>query len=289
MKTLKARLLAALLLLLATTVMVGISGWYASQTANNGLSTVFNDRVKPLRDLKIVADLYAVNIVDTAHKVRNGNVQWSQGLKSVEKAKQGIVTSWNAYADTYMDDNEKKLADEVSRLSRIGDGAINQLIDILRSQDKSALDKFVIERLYPSIEPISDAIGNLIEVQIDSAQTEYSSSRSVFVKAQWAMIVSVVAGVLAFAFASWTMVRGILQPLNRITETMQVLSGGDLNVVVPQQGEKTEIGKMSDILQVFKQALIDKKAADEAAAADADSKIERARQVDNITKEFEVM
>ncbi|MEO6381755.1 MAG: methyl-accepting chemotaxis protein [Nitrobacter sp.] len=289
MKTLKARLLAALLLLLATTVMVGISGWYASQTANNGLSTVFNDRVKPLRDLKIVADLYAVNIVDTAHKVRNGNVQWSQGLKSVEKAKQGIVTSWNTYADTYMDDNEKKLADEVSRLSRIGDGAINQLIDILRSQDKSALDKFVIERLYPSIEPISDAIGNLIEVQIEGAQTEYSSSRSVFVKAQWAMIVSVVAGALAFAFALWTMVRGILQPLNRITETMQVLSGGDLNVVVPQQGEKTEIGKMSDTLQVFKQALIDKKAADEAAAVDADSKIERARQVDNITKEFEVM
>jgi methyl-accepting chemotaxis protein len=288
-KTLKARLLAALLLLLATTVMVGISGWYASQTANNGLSTVFNDRVKPLRDLKIVADLYAVNIVDTAHKVRNGNVQWSQGLKSVEKAKQGIVTSWNAYADTYMDDNEKKLADEVSRLSRIGDGAINQLIDILRSQDKSALDKFIIERLYPSIEPISDAIGNLIEVQIEGAQTEYSSSRSVFVKAQWAMIVSVVAGALAFAFALWTMVRGILQPLNRITETMQVLSGGDLNVVVPQQGEKTEIGKMSDTLQVFKQALIDKKAADEAAAVDADSKIERARQVDNITKEFEVM
>ena len=281
--------MAALLLLLATTVMVGISGWYASQTANNGLSTVFNDRVKPLRDLKTVADLYAVNIVDTAHKVRNGNFQWSQGLKSVEKAKQGIVTSWNAYADTYMDDNEKKLASEVSRLSRIGDEAINQLIDILRSQDKSALDKFVVERLYPSIEPISDAIGNLIEVQIEGAQTQYSSSRSVFVKAQWAMIASVVAGALAFAFALWTMVRGILQPLNRITETMQVLSGGDLNVVVPQQGEKTEIGKMSDTLQVFKQALIDKKAADEAAAADADSKIERARQVDNITKEFEVM
>ena len=151
------------------------------------------------------------------------------------------------------------------------------------------MDKFVIERLYPSIEPISDAIGNLIEVQIEGAQTEYSSSRSVFVKAQWAMIVSVVAGALAFAFALWTMVRGILQPLNRITETMQVLSGGDLNVVVPQQGEKTEIGKMSDTLQVFKQALIDKKAADEAAAVDADSKIERARQVDNITKEFEVM
>jgi methyl-accepting chemotaxis protein len=40
---------------------------------------------------------------------------------------------------------------------------------------------------------------------------------------------------------------------------------------------------------VFKQALIDKRAADEAAAADAEAKIERGRRVDSITREFESM
>ena len=38
---------------------------------------------------------------------------------------------------------------------------------------------------------------------------------------------------------------------------------------VTRRGEKTEIGAMADALQVFKDALIAKKAADEAAAADA--------------------
>ena len=44
---------------------------------------------------------------------------------------------------------------------------------------------------------------------------------------------------------------------------------------------------MADALQVFKEALIAKKAADEAAARDAEAKIERGRRVDNITREFE--
>ena len=45
---------------------------------------------------------------------------------------------------------------------------------------------------------------------------------------------------------------------------------------------------MADVLQVFKQALIAKKAADEAAAADADAKIERGRRVDSITRNFQI-
>jgi methyl-accepting chemotaxis protein len=53
--------------------------------------------------------------------------------------------------------------------------------------------------------------------------------------------------------------------------------------------KKTEIGTMGDALQVFKEALIAKKAADEAAAKDAEAKIERGRRVDGITRDFESM
>jgi methyl-accepting chemotaxis protein len=68
---------------------------------------------------------------------------------------------------------------------------------------------------------------------------------------------------------------------------MQALGAGDLTAMVPHQGMKTEIGSMGDALQIFKQALIDKKVADEAAMAEADSKIERGRRVDGITRDFE--
>ena len=70
---------------------------------------------------------------------------------------------------------------------------------------------------------------------------------------------------------------------------MQALGEGDLSADVPHRGETTEMGAMADALQVFKEALIAKKAADEAAAQDAETKIQRGRRVDTITRDFESM
>ncbi|PAY08172.1 methyl-accepting chemotaxis protein [Bradyrhizobium sp. UFLA03-84] len=88
---------------------------------------------------------------------------------------------------------------------------------------------------------------------------------------------------------SFLMVRDVTTGIASIVSPMQALGRGDLTAVVPHQGEKTEIGAMADTLQVFKEALVAKKAADEAAAADAEAKIERGRRVDTITRNFEQM
>ena len=85
------------------------------------------------------------------------------------------------------------------------------------------------------------------------------------------------------------LVRDVSRGIASIVQPMQALGRGDLAAEVPHRGEKTEIGAMADALQVFKEALIAKKAADEAAAADAEAKIERGRRVDNITRDFESM
>jgi methyl-accepting chemotaxis protein len=85
------------------------------------------------------------------------------------------------------------------------------------------------------------------------------------------------------------LVRDVSRGIASVVTPMQALGGGDLTAQVPHQGEKTEIGAMADTLQVFKEALIAKKAADEAAAIDAEAKIERGRRVDGITRDFESM
>ncbi len=84
-------------------------------------------------------------------------------------------------------------------------------------------------------------------------------------------------------------VRDVSSGIASIVTPMQALGKGDLSAMVSHQGEKTEIGAMADTLQVFKEALIAKKATDEAAAADAEAKIERGRRVDAITRNFETM
>ncbi len=97
------------------------------------------------------------------------------------------------------------------------------------------------------------------------------------------LLLTIIVGIGAAVF----LVRGVSAGIKSIVAPMQALGNGDLTAQVPHQGEKTEIGAMAEALQVFKQALIAKKAADEAAARDADAKIERGRRVDSITRDFE--
>ncbi|MCK1597855.1 methyl-accepting chemotaxis protein [Bradyrhizobium sp. 164] len=105
------------------------------------------------------------------------------------------------------------------------------------------------------------------------------------------MLVSLILGaaVVIGIGVSFYLVRDVSRGISSITDPMQALGKGDLSAEVPHRGEKTEIGAMADVLQVFKEALIAKRAADEAAAADAEAKIERGRRVDSITREFETM
>jgi methyl-accepting chemotaxis protein len=97
------------------------------------------------------------------------------------------------------------------------------------------------------------------------------------------------AAVVIGVGVSFMMIRDVSAGIASIIAPMQALGRGDLTATVPHQGEKTEIGQMADALQIFKQALIAKRAADEAAARDAEAKIERGRRVDSITREFEQM
>ncbi len=85
------------------------------------------------------------------------------------------------------------------------------------------------------------------------------------------------------------LVRDVSKGISSIVTPMQALGQGDLSAEVPGRGMKTEIGKMADALQIFKKALIAKRAADEAAASDAEAKIERGRRVDRITSDFEAL
>jgi methyl-accepting chemotaxis protein len=105
------------------------------------------------------------------------------------------------------------------------------------------------------------------------------------------MLLAVILGaaVLAGVGISFYLIRDVSNGISSIVKPMQALGQGDLSVDIPHRGEKTEIGLMADALQVFKEALIAKKAADEAAARDAEAKIERGRRVDSVTREFENM
>ncbi|SHK10479.1 Methyl-accepting chemotaxis protein [Bradyrhizobium lablabi] len=83
--------------------------------------------------------------------------------------------------------------------------------------------------------------------------------------------------------------RRVITPLATLTDVVGDLAAGRHDVTIPASDRADEIGTMAGSLQVFKEALIAKKAADEAAAVEADAKIQRGQRVDKVTRDFEAM
>ena len=86
---------------------------------------------------------------------------------------------------------------------------------------------------------------------------------------------------------AWRVGRGVSQPLSALTRAMEQLAAGDHGARVPAGDRRDEMGAMARAVQVFKDALIAKQAADEAAALDAGAKMRRANVLDTLTRTFE--
>jgi methyl-accepting chemotaxis protein len=105
-----------------------------------------------------------------------------------------------------------------------------------------------------------------------------------------------IGAVLALLFVTAALVvvvvaviRQVIRPLVELTGVTLRLANGDLDAQIPDESRKDEIGAMARTLKIFKEALIAKKAADEAATRDAQSQIDRARRLDGITRDFDAV
>ncbi|MGJ5203059.1 methyl-accepting chemotaxis protein [Bradyrhizobium sp. HKCCYLR20261] len=126
-----------------------------------------------------------------------------------------------------------------------------------------------------------------IEFNNKGAEDATRQAAESFSRAIWLVVSIIVAAVIAGVAVGFYLVQNVSQGIASIIKPMQELAKGDLSAEVTHRGEPTEIGAMADTLQVFKEALIAKKEADDHAAADARAKIERGHRVDNITRQFE--
>ncbi|WP_189473055.1 Tar ligand binding domain-containing protein, partial [Litchfieldella qijiaojingensis] len=152
-------------------VGIGVFGLYGTSATLQSLKTVYEDRVVPLRQLSTIADAYAVNIVDTSHKVNNGNIGWAEAGRNVAEARETIRHTWEAYLATFLVEEEQRIVAELRPLLQSADAAVDRLQTILRQEDAAALEGFIVDELYQRIDPVSEAFGRLKEVQLDVAET----------------------------------------------------------------------------------------------------------------------
>jgi methyl-accepting chemotaxis protein len=279
-------------LLIAMTGMglLAVRNMRAINASTVDITTSWLPSVRVLGDLR--AGIVSYRTVIREHML----AETAEEKQTVEKTLAGIVESNDRIRRTYEPlitsmeeralysewvqqwDRYKKGTEEVMALSRKSAGKI--------PHEAHELNEKTVNKIGMDADAILKKDIEFNNTGADKAGKDAADNYSfAFMMLAAILGVAIIVGIAVGIYLVGDVSRGIAS----IVTPMQALGGGDLTAQVPHQGEQTEIGSMANSLQVFKEALIAKKAADEAAAHDAEAKIERGRRVDGITREFESM
>ena len=260
--TIRLRLMLSIFAMLTVIVVVAGTGYLSAQRMQASMASVYADRVVPLSDLKDIADAYAVQIVDTSHKVRAGTMQPQAGLAEIAKARTTISEKWKAYTATKLTPEEAKLVEKARTLFVPADRAVEKLNTLLGASDKTALAAFVEQEMYPIIDAVSDAISQLISLQLVIAKEEYTASERAYDRFMIIMEVLLAVAALIVGGSVWVILRKVSVPLGRITGSMTQLAGGDLQADIPAATGRDEIAAMTRALLVFKDSMVAREKAE---------------------------
>lgn len=258
--------LAASTLALVALLLGSIMTTFAvMQTMESSLQTIVADRLIATKGLKEIGDLYAVSIVDTAHKVRSGALSWEDGAKSIDASLAKSAELWKDYLATYLTPEEATLARETAASIETGNRPIADLRRIIGARDMPQAEAFIGSQLYPAVDPITEHISQLVSLQMRVGLEEFQRAKD---NKQMNFRLLAVFSALAFAVSAaslWTIFRGVSKPLGVMTGRMQQLAAGDTSIDIPFVDKKDEVGAIAGALETFRQAALGKIALENLA------------------------
>jgi methyl-accepting chemotaxis protein len=280
--------IAFMLLVMTGLGLLTVRSMRAINAHTEEVATNWLPSVRVLGDLRADINLYRIAL--RAHVM----AETAEDKDAAERRLSGILDSIGndrrKYEPLISSPEERTFYDEWSRAWEKYVRGVEDVIDLSR-RSVGRIPHEANEMLNKSVATIARAADEVLKKDIDfnNAGADAATRNAA---ESYSSALLIVAGIIISAIISGiivgvSLVRGVSRGMASIAGPMQTLGRGDLAVEVPRLGEKTEIGAMAAALQVFKEALIAKKATDEATALDAEANIARGRRVDTITTEFE--
>jgi methyl-accepting chemotaxis protein len=291
--SIRAKVIAVIAFMLVAMSGMGLLAIRSMQMINAQTVEIASNWLPSVRALgELRADINLFRIALRAHVMTDSLEGKAAGDKRLAGILERIAKDRKAYEAMITGPEERAIHENWSRAWEKYMAGIPNVIELSRNS-VGRIPREASEAIAKTVAVIAAESDTYLEKSINfnntGADTATRDAADGYSRAFWIVLGIVLAVVIAGFGVGLYLVRDLSRGIAAIVTPMQALGSGDLAAEVTRRGEHTEIGVMADALQVFKQALIDKRDADEAAARDAEAKIERARRVDGITRNFEAV
>ena len=202
------------------------------------LDQLYDLRVIPMQEIKIVSDDYAVIIADTLHKYRANNITDDQAIADILKAQEVARKNWKLYLKNVVSNNEKRII----KTAEIERAKVDQLIETYMSQIRAGTfadtpySSFVKE-LYDTFDPLSESFNRLIEYQVENAALLKKEGDEEAELIESSLIFLSVVILLIMGGSGFLIYQSINSPLTDIGKAIKnIVDNTDLSIRVDESG-----------------------------------------------------
>jgi signal transduction histidine kinase/DNA-binding NarL/FixJ family response regulator len=229
LRGLGARLVLAQLLVATLLLAIALVTRARSQQAETRVQRVYDQRVLPLHHLGQLADSFAIDFVDTVHKVSDGSLAPAEGAARLDEIRRNAGRMWRDAERVMTAPAERKLLEQARPVLAEALHSLAQAQARMNAGDTAGLAAWRRTELYGHVDPltarltgqISDAMtaahNDLVSLQGDLKRTALESALALGL----AGLVAVLAGVVVAS--------RFVASLRRIEHVVGVAAGGDLS------------------------------------------------------------
>jgi methyl-accepting chemotaxis protein len=244
----KSKLLLISFLPIVSILILIATSQYELKQSDDGVGRIYDDRVVPLEDLKLIADDYAVFVIDAVNKANAGLITGSEALEGIRKARKEIEEKWDKYMATTLTIEEAQLAKEAEERFIPANNSLDQLETSLNRLSSGYITGQLNDfdgPLYETIDPIGEKITELISLQLRVAGEERTLITEAYNTALIVMASLGAFSIFILAFVSKLVYSSINTPLQALNKAMDtVASSSDLTVSADASGSD-ELAAMS--------------------------------------------
>jgi methyl-accepting chemotaxis protein len=241
------------------------------------MATNWLPSINIVRQLNTIAEQRRANVA--RHVFMTGDDEMKAQEELFAKLTETFEAARKRYEPMIASDEERRTYENFNRHWADYQPIVAEVLKLSRAKQKAEAGKIYVNEMATKFTDLRNDLSKLVDLNEKGAKDATDSAADNYATARMISIVTLSIGVLlamgAMAFSFF----GIARPIGRITESMNVLAGGDMKAAIPFAERKDEIGSMAAAVQVFKDNMIKAREL-EAAATETEKRNAAQRKAD---------
>jgi methyl-accepting chemotaxis protein len=276
--------IAFLLTAFAVTGAVAFAQMRAINAAAQEIQTSWMPSVRWLGEMRVQAARYRAVLRDYLIVPESARADVDKNLAA---RKADYERAREKYEPLISSAKERELATEVEGLWRVFVKSAEDVQTLVRKGDLEGAKATNANKVVPAGRAMDGVMAKMTELNDNGAEASARNASETYATSSSVMLAIFAIAMLLGLAAAIYLVRDIARGIASVLTPIDALAVGDMNAVIPALSPHTEMGKIAAVLSVFKQALVDKKKADDDAKHEASQKGARAERIARVTGEFE--